>query len=382
MSGFGSTSSVATTPMPMVSRPTNSGSIKDVLTSAGIGYRSGRWLRLKGPDPDLDAISVNAESGAFKDHRTGEHGGFRALCARLGIDDGGIVIDAAAISRGKTDQEKADLKAIQWGKTAWSRGIPAIQPKRPSEGWAQAAWDADQAQYTDHREAVYDYLLSRGLDPMQFLPLIRIQLSLNPRYKDGVPDNVDAEMVDAGADFAFLMPMYGIGKAEEPENISGVQRTFLKFPEDKYGRVQKIGRAMLGKKGVTTLMPVGSPVILPEPGPVLGSGEGFETVASFVQTMKRPGVLCWDWSGLKAWSESLRPGEGAPLIALMVDYDTSETGQRESAAAVRRIAAHEHGKAVYLLPPESIVPDAKGNRDWNDLLRQSPDLFAAEIIHS
>ncbi len=355
-------------------------SIQEVLSSAGISFRPGRWLRLKGPD--LDAISVNAESGAFKDHRTGEHGGVRALCARLGIDDAGIVIDAAAISKGKTDQEKADNNSIQWAKTQWSRGVPAIQSKRPT-GWAQAAWDADQSQYADQREAVYDYLMSRGLDPVQFLPLIRIQIELNPRYKeDSEPDNVDAEMQKCGADFAFLMPMYTIGKAEITENVCGVQRTFLKFAEDKYGKVQKIGRAMLGKKGVTSIAAVGSPVILPTSEPVLGSGEGFETVASFVQTMNRPGVVCWDWSGMKAWSESLQPGEGAPLVAFLVDSDKSETGQRESAAAVRRITAHEHGRAVYLLPPETIMSDAKGNRDWNDLLQQSPDQIAAEIIHA
>ncbi|MBU2807591.1 hypothetical protein HF285_04750 [Acidithiobacillus ferrooxidans F221] len=354
--------------------------IQEVLSNAGIGYRPGRWLRLKGPD--LDAISVNAGSGAFKDHRTGEHGGFHALCQKLGIDSSGVVIDRAAVSRAKTQQEKADNNSIQWAKTQWSRGIPAVQPKRPA-GWSQSAWDSDQSQYSDHRAAVYDYLSSRGLDPMPFLFLIRIQTQLNPRYEDGKPDNIDAEMVDLGSDFAFLMPMYTIGKAEIAENVCGVQRTFLKFAEDKYSKVQKVGRAMLGKKGVTTLASSSSPVILPVSGPVLGSGEGFETVASFVQTMHRPGVVCWDWSGLKAWSDSLRPGEeGAPLVAVLVDFDTSETGQRESAAAVRRIMAHEHGKAVYLLPPESIIPDTKGNRDWNDLLKQSPDSFAAEIIHS
>jgi hypothetical protein len=358
---------------------TTHSTVADVLANAGIRYKPGRWLRLKGHD--LDAISVNSVSGAFKDHRSGEHGSWPMLCARLGIDSGGIVIDAAAISKGKTNQEKAASTSIQWAKTQWGRGIPAIQPKRPG-GWAQAAWDTDQQKYTDQREAVYDYLLSRGLDPMQFLPTIRIQTELNPRYKDGEPDNVDAEMMDAGADFAFLMPMYTIGNAEIAENICGVQRTFLKFPEDKYSRVQKIGRGMLGKKGVTTLAPPGNPVILPVSGPVIGSGEGFETVASFVQAMKRPGVVCWDWSGLKAWSESLHPGEGAPTVAILVDSDASQIGQRESAAAVRRIMAHEHGKAVYLLPPEYIIPDTKGNRDWNDWLRQSPDQFAAEIIHA
>lgn len=352
-----------------------------ILTGAGIGFRSGRWLRLKGHD--LDAISVNAQSGAFKDHRSGEHGSFHALCERLGIDDGGIHIDAAAISQAKTTQEKADLRAIQHAKTQWARGIPAVKPKRAS-GWAEAAWDADQAQYEDHRDAVYDYLSSRGLDPLPLMPLIRIQTQLNPQYKENgeEPSNVDAEMAAQGADFYFMIPMYQIGKAEIAENLCGIQRTYLKFGEDKYDKVQKIGRAMLGKKGVTSIAPMGTPVILPESGPVLGSGEGFETVASFVQTMRRPGVVCWDWSGLKAWSEAIAPGPESPVVALLVDYDTSETGQRESAAAIRRILAHEHGKAVYLLPPEAITTDSKGNRDWNDLLRQSPDSFAAEIIHA
>ena len=352
-----------------------------ILTGAGIGFRAGRWLRLKGHD--LDAISVNSETGGWKDHRTGEHGPFQTLCARLGIDDGGIHIDAAAISQAKTAQEKADLRAIQHAKTAWGRGIPAVTPKMPID-WrrGQEEWDQKQSEWADHREAVYDYLVSRGLDPMLFMAMINIQVELNPRYKDGKPDNVDAEMTDAGADFAFLIPMYEIGKAELPETISGVQRTFLKFAEDKYGKVQKIGRMMLGKKGVTSIAPTDNPVILPVEGPVLGAGEGFETVASWVQTMRRPGLVCWDWSGLKAWSEAIVPGPESPVVAFLVDYDKSETGQRESAAAVRRIVSHDHGKAVYLLPPESIQADNKGNRDWNDLLCQNPDTFAAEVIHS
>lgn len=343
-----------------------------VLAGAGIGFRAGRWLRLKGHG--LDAVSVNSTSGAWKDHRTGEHGPFQTLCARLGIDDGGIHIDAAAIKNAKTQQEKADLRAIQHAKTQWARGIPSIQPKRAS-GWVQAAWDADQEQYQDCREAVYDYLASRGLDPLMLMPMIKIAPSLADK-------GMDAEMQMQGADFYFMIPMYQIGKAEIAENLCGVQRTYLSFAVDKYQSAQKVGRAMLGKKGVTTLAATGNSVILPFAGPVIGSGEGFETVASFVQVMRRPGVVCWDWGRLKAWSEALKPGEGAPLVAFLVDYDTSETGQRESAAAVRRIVNHEHGKAVYLLPPENIKPDDKGNRDWNDLLRQSPDSFAAEIIHS
>ena len=352
----------------------NNNTPASILTGAGIGFRSGRWLRLKGHD--LDAVSVNAVSGAFKDHRTGEHGSFHTLCARLGIDDGGIHIDAAMLKTAKTAQEKADLRAIQHAKTAWARGIPAVTPKIPA-GWrrGQEEWGQKQSEWVDHREAVYDYLVSRGLDPMLFMPMIKIITTLTNKGQD-------AEMAAQGADFYFMIPMYHIGKAEIAENLCGIQRTYLSFAVDKYQSAQKVGRAMLGKKGVTTIAPMGTPVILPVSVPVIGAGEGFETVASFVQVMRRPGVVCWDWSGLKAWSEAINPGEASPLVAFLVDYDTSETGQRECAAAVRRIMAHEHGKAVYLLPPASVITDAKGNRDWNDLLRQNHDSFAAEVIHA
>ena len=96
--------------------------IPEVLTKAGIGYRGGRWLRLKGQD--IDAISVNAESGGWRDHRTGEHGPFHALCERLGIDDGGIVIDRRAIKQARDSQAKTDARSRQHARTAWARGRP------------------------------------------------------------------------------------------------------------------------------------------------------------------------------------------------------------------------------------------------------------------
>jgi hypothetical protein len=348
--------------------------IPEVLTNAGIGYRGGRWLRLRGPD--LDAISVNSESGGWKDHRTGEHGSFSALCRKLGIDDGGIIIDRQAIRQARDSQAKADARSRQHARTVWARGIPAATPKRP-HGWAQAAWDKEQERYQDQLATVYDYLLSRGLEPSLFMRMIKIA-ALDPEHSQ-----VDLEMAEAGADFLFMIPMYQIGKPEKPEYITGVQRTYLAFLKMGHMPARKVGRAMLGKKGVTTLGSSGNnPVILPEAGQVLGAGEGFETVASWVQTMRRPGVVCWDWSGLKNWSEALAPGEGAPTVAILVDFDKSETGQRESAAAVRRIAAHEHGKAVYLLPPETIIPDVKGNRDWNDALQQNGAEGFATAIHA
>lgn len=344
-------------------------SIASALRDAGIHFTGGTWLRLKGKD--YDAISINAVSGGWRDHRTGEHGSFPVLAARLGIDSD--LEDPRPTIRPVATRQTPDTPQ-QWAKTQWARAIPTLKPARP-HGWAQAAWDKQQAQYQDARDAVYDYLASRGLDPLPLLPLIRIQPRLTSR-------GMDAEMQDAGADFAFLIPMYELGKPQIPAHICGIQRTYLQYAADDYHRTTKTGRAMLGKKGVTLIPATRTPITLPTNKSVLGSGEGFENVASFVQAMGHSSVVCWDWIGLKAWSEDIQPTENAPLISILVDYDQSETGQRESAAAVRRIIA-KGGQAVYLLPPDSITPDAKGNRDWNDLLRQScePD-FAAEIINA
>lgn len=351
--------------------------IRAALSAAGYKYHGGTWLRLRGCG--LDAISINAASGGWIDHRSGERGSYRALAEKLGL---GHIHSEYHEWRQEQQRQQKPYDSQQRAKTLWARAVPAVKPKKPSH-YTQRDWDLAQAPYNDHREAVWNYLISRGLDPLLWMPLIKIQTRLNPRYdKDGEPANIDAKMSSAGADFAFMIPMYTMGAPEIPGNICGVQRVFLAFPADRYGKVRKIGRAMLGKKGVTTLTPPPgfAPVMLPVDGLSLGAGEGFETVASFVQTMRHPGIVCWDWSGLRSWSETLQPTADAPTVAFLVDFDASETGQRESAAAVRRIRA-QGGRAVYLLPPLSVTPDSKGNRDWNDALRQGLD-FAAEIVHA
>uniref|UniRef100_E6QE22 Toprim domain-containing protein n=1 Tax=mine drainage metagenome TaxID=410659 RepID=E6QE22_9ZZZZ len=301
-------------------------------------------------------------SGGWRDHRSGEHGNFRQLCSKLGIQNDRFAIYLQPIESSSVQQEeKQDTRSRQHARTTWARGIPTLQPKKPA-GWAQAAWDQKQSQWASQREAVWDYLASRGLDPQPLLSLLRIAgLSKSP---------VDQEMAAKGADLFFMMPMYQIGSSEIPENLVGVQRTYLSYGNDKYVRVHKIGRAMLGKKGVSTLQAVGNPVCLPEPGPIIVVGEGFETVAAWTQAMHHSGVICWDRNGLKAWSTALRPAESSPIVAVLVDLDHSGDGQAEAAAAVRRIAAHEYGKAKFLLPPSDLYPDLKGNRDWADCLKQ------------
>lgn len=350
--------------------------IRSALDAAGYRYCGSRWIRLK--NKGFDAISINAESGAWIDHRTGEKGNFHALNEKLGLGITSWTHDRyrpqyeewRARQKSVTSKEKRNKIQKLW------RGAATAVPQK-----------SETVRLETYRDAVWTYLASRGLAPAQWMQLIRINTQLKPKYKltNGVrePDNVDAEMLDAGADFYFMIPMYQPGMPQTEDNICGVQRTYLRFPQDKYERVTKIGRAMLGGKGVTVLTPSAGlpPILLPADGPVLGAGESFENVASFVEKMRHPGMVLWDWSGIKNWSLLLKPTLGAPTIAFLVDFDASETGQRESAAAVRRIRASEHGKAVYLLPPESVTPDSKSNRDWNDVLVQGHD-FAAEIIHA
>ncbi|OFC38867.1 toprim domain-containing protein [Acidithiobacillus caldus] len=355
-------------------------SIRNALNAAGYKYHCGNWIRLKGKG--LDAISINSSSGGWINHRSGERGNYRVLAEKLGLGHIHAEYRDWQQEQGQINRpQQKPYDSQQRAKTLWARAVPAVKPKKPSH-YTQEAWDVAQAPYAECREAVYDYLQSRGLAPLHWMQIIKIVPRLEPRYKHGEPANLDAEMAEQGADFYFLIPMRQLGASEAPAHICGVQRTYLSFPADKYDKARKIGRAMLGKKGVTTLTPPPGflPVMLPAKGPVLGSGEGFETVASFVEKMRHPAVVCWDWSGLKKWAEMLQPTAESPTVAVLVDFDKSETGQRVSAAAVRKIRA-QGGKSFYLLPPESIQPDDKGNRDWNDALRQGLD-FAAEIVHA
>lgn len=349
--------------------------VADALRQAGARFSGGRWLRLK--DRGLDSISINRESGGWRDHRTGEHGSWRKLAEKIpGLDP---AVEVSTAPYDKEAEARSDAWAMQQARNMWSRGVPALSPRKPS-GWAQARWDAEQERHQDAREAIYDYLQGRGLDPLPLLPLIRFSTAFSERSA------MDLEMLDAGADFWFMIPMYRIGKNQIAGNVCGIQRTYLSFGDGKYQPApRKVGRAMMGRKGVTTLQPgEGRPVIpLPAQGAVWAVGEGMETVASWWQVFNRPATITWDWTGLRAWTEALRPIAGAPIVAVLVDNDASETGQRESAAAVRLIGEHEHGRAVYLLPPDEIQPDAKGNRDWNDALRQGgAGAFARQIVEA
>jgi hypothetical protein len=199
------------------------------LVDSGIPFcGGGQWLRLRG---EHDAVSINAASGGWRDHRTGAHGSFRALGDYLGVPLGGAVVelDRRGAKSGATDS----AKSIQLARTRWARAIPALPPKRP-HGWAQAAWDREQSRYQEHRDTLYAYLASRGLDPLPLLPLIRIQTVLGGK-------GIDREMLDQGADFCFFLPMYRLGAAEAPENICGIQRTYLAHGVDRYTPVRKVG---------------------------------------------------------------------------------------------------------------------------------------------
>lgn len=338
--------------------------IRDALFC--LGFSGGEWLRSR--QPTLNALAVNSTTGGWKDHRTGESGNWHALCQKLGIEsDFSSSFRAYDQEVYQEYQEAQAKKKIQRAKTLWARAVPAVPQKQETQ--------EEKKKWEDYREAIFDYLSMRGLEPSVFLPLIRLKML--------EPSGMDQEMQGKGADFCFLIPMFELGERQIKENICGVQRTYLQFSQDKYQRTQKVGRAMIGKKGVTLLSPSENmqPVLLPEPKPVLGVGEGFETVGSWVSVLRRTGLVCWDWSGLKTLSEKITPSDKTPVLAFLADADASQTGQRESSAAVRRIIV-KGGHAVYLLPPDSISPDEKGNRDWNDLLVQNPDRFAAEIVTS
>ncbi|MBU2800767.1 hypothetical protein HFV02_00500 [Acidithiobacillus caldus] len=182
--------------------------IRAALSAAGYKYHGGTWLRLRGRG--LDAISINAASGGWIDHRSGERGGYRALAEKLGL---GHIHSGYHEWRQEQQRQQKPYDSQQRAKTLWARAVPAVQPKKPHH-YTQRDWDEAQAQYRDHREAVWSYLASRGLDPLYWMQYIKIVARLEPRYRDGTPANLDAEMLERGADFCFLIPMYQPGKTQ------------------------------------------------------------------------------------------------------------------------------------------------------------------------
>ncbi|MDD2765525.1 MAG: MobF family relaxase [Opitutaceae bacterium] len=207
------------------------------------------------------------------------------------------------------------------------------------------------------------YLTGRGLDADWLMNHVRL---VRPHA------NYDAAEIAAGASLVMLTPMFGQDDAGAVR-LAGVQRTYLTETGDK------IGRRMLGAAGAYLLHPPAGEAV-----PIAGhdqarvAGEGFETVASVVQTTRQAGIVGYNAGGLVAWAGLF---DGSTPVALLADRDNErvhngrdvgEAGQKAAAKAAALIEANG-GAAIYLEPPAGIAGGPKG-ADWADALREGgPD---------
>ena len=140
---------------------------------------------------------------------------------------------------------------------------------------------------------------------------------------------------------------------------TGIQRIALRLNS---GKVEKIGRRMLGKAGVVKLWPASTQLVC---------GEGLETVlaaATRIPFEGRPLTPAWALLS-KGMMARLPIIDAVKRLVLLVDNDANGEGQDAATCAVR--AWHACGREVVPL-----IPDAIGT-DFNDVVIAADDACAA-----
>ena len=132
------------------------------LASAGVRVtRSGGWLRIpaRWREGRGQNVSVHPRSGGWTDHVTGEHGGWRSLCDRLGIPSGLPPIGGAPPKHFSSPAEIAARAARREDREKQDQDE---RSRRVAQ--ARRAWAAGIGLDTDHPDAraMRDYLDSRG----------------------------------------------------------------------------------------------------------------------------------------------------------------------------------------------------------------------------
>jgi hypothetical protein len=132
----------------------------------------------------------------------------------------------------------------------------------------------------------------------------------------------------------------------------GIQRIAL---EHRDGRIEKVGRRMLGRAGVVKLWPAGSTLVV---------GEGLETVLAAASRIAYVGArLTPAWAALSSTKlQTLPVIPGVERLILLIDNDANQEGQ--TAAAHVADCWRAAGRTVVPLMPNVV------DTDFNDLVLQ------------
>ena len=289
------------------------------------------------------ALSV-ADATIFGANTTGQNTSFKPAC-----EAGGNDLEAEREAR------------IKRAKRIWSNGWSC---QSSDEVYAGSALDrAGNVVQRGHiresmhhiRDAAFSYFQNRLLDT-RWMPQLRL-FALDMKEKD------DFAMQKQGAIGGIAIPMLKNGV------VIGLQRVYL----DKSG--QKISRMMLGGLGTMPLAPLADrPLIaLPSIREILLWGEGFETCAIAVQASGLPALVLFTEGQIVTRSAMYRAQSktataeqiaAMPLIGLLVDRDTSLTGQKSCTKAAQHFRAAGM-QSLYLEPP-SLVHGGEKGADWAD----------------
>ncbi|MGC9271822.1 MAG: MobF family relaxase, partial [Acidiphilium sp.] len=290
--------------------------VTEALDAAGVRYQKrGNRVRLQASWRGGEGwtVSVNASTGVWKDFATGDVGGFAALRQHLSLgaarEIGTIDPEVAAAQTAKQDEARQATARRAWRDAVDGAGelvAPVFKGSVGVKSRKRAAWQA-QVETTEAWRAIgRRYFERRGLDADWLLPQVKFA-PLHGKY--------DASEIAAGAAVAMVTPMYGLDEAGRIK-LTGVQRTYLTEAGEK------TGRKMLGQAGSWWLPPPvsSSQAALPIAGhaKMMLVGEGFETVASVVQTSGHAGVVGYNAGGVVAWAGKYR---GTEPIGFLVDRD-------------------------------------------------------------
>lgn len=184
-----------------------------------------------------------------------------------------------------------------------------------------------------------------------------------------------------------------IDNVRAPVNANmGNHPCLLLMVRTKYGEPKRLHRIFLDKEGekadfskagfeVKKMMPggvglevTGCACYIDDVSPVVGVGEGFETVLAVKHVSQLPMDCSINAGGLGNY----QPRDGVKFVIIFEDKDASKTGEREAKKLEERLL-HEGYSVVRLTPPMDL--GSRKSVDWLDVLCEIGPYGFPEIVH-
>ena len=190
-----------------------------------------------------------------------------------------------------------------------------------------------------------------------------------------LPETARVSVVPQG--YKLIIPLFEIEKSEIPAvHITLITKSGEKRPQDCFGGKHRYVKGNLktesGSMVFSHINGDTEQLSVSEKTKWIGIGEGLETVIA--------GRILSGWSSIFAISDmgiksffdnpkNLEPFKKTQTgLAIFVDRDLSEAGQKASAALAYK--AKEAGIPVLFLLPPSIIKGGKKGADWNDTIKE------------